>query len=401
MNDHLFVVTVLGKDKEGLVSGITKQLAKDNVNIVDIEQSVIHGLFSMFMLVDISKSISPIKDIQNKLHNYSIKQAIDVRLIPFSEYDGRKNTGERNIQRIIIFGKDMPGIVASISMALSNINLNIERIKMIARGDLLAMELFVDSKAIALNELRNIMGKAGKQMGIDVIVQPKSASVFRKMLIVFDMDGTIIDEEILDEMAKKAGIGPQVSELTAKGMRGEIDFEESLKKRVSMLKGLPESVLKEMVDELRITPGTEDLISALKNMGYKVALISGGFTYFTDALKERLGFDYAFGNELVIQDGKVTGELKGDIIDSERKAAIMEELADKEGLQRKDIVAVGDGANDRIMLENAGLGIAFNAKDVLKNVADGSITKNNLKGLLYCLGASEKELKQQKQKEQK
>jgi phosphoserine phosphatase len=394
----LFVVTVLGRDREGLVSGITNLLAEKSINIIDIEQSVIHGLFSMFMLVDLGKAkLTPTK-LTDKLSKYAKKQDIAINVVPYAEYADGHDDGEKNIQKITIFGRDRPGIVAAVSHSLFKIDLNIERIKMIARGELLAMELSVDSKNVPLAELRKLMEKTGEQIGVDIIVQPEDASRFRRRLVVFDMDGTIVDQEIIDELAKAAGVGTQVSELTAKGMRGEMDFKDSLRLRVAMLRGLPEPVLRKIREEMRLTPGTEELITVLKEMGYKVALISGGFTYFTDALKARLGFDYAYGNELVIRNGKVTGEVRGEIIDSKRKAAIMVELAKKENIPKADIVAVGDGANDRIMLQNAGLGIAFNAKDVLKKVADGSITKNNMKGLLFCLGVSEKDLKKQKKR---
>ncbi|MBN2014205.1 MAG: phosphoserine phosphatase SerB [Candidatus Altiarchaeota archaeon] len=393
MIDNLFVVTVLGKDREGLVSEITGKLAKAEINIVDIEQSVIHGLFSMFMLVDLSKATVNADELEDMLSDYVKKQGMIVSIVSLSEYDGEKANDERNIQRITIFGKDKPGIVAGISKALFDVNLNIERIKMIARGDLLAMEMLVDSKNVSLSELRSIMDETSRSIEVDIIVQPEEVSGSKRGLVVFDMDGTIVDYEIIDELAKAAGVGPQVSEITARGMQGGMDFKESLRRRVKMLEGLPEPVLEKIRDEMKLTPGTEELITTLKSMGYRIALISGGFTYFTDALRERLGFDYAFGNELVILDGRVTGEVKGEIIDSERKAEIMQELARREGIPREDVVAVGDGANDQIMLRNAGLGIAFNAKDVLKKVADGSITKNNLKGLMYCLGVSKKHLK--------
>jgi phosphoserine phosphatase len=156
-----------------------------------------------------------------------------------------------------------------------------------------------------------------------------------------------------------------------------------------MLKGLPVETLAEIRDNMKLTPGSEELLRTLKGMGFKLALISGGFTYFTDELKNKLGFDYAYANELVIKDGKVTGEVTGQIIDSKKKADIVQEIMKKEGLTKEEVVAVGDGANDRIMIKNAGLGIAFNAKEVLKKVADGSITKNNLKGLIYCLGVED------------
>jgi len=393
MEDSLFVVTVLGKDREGLVAGITGKLAEVDVNIVDIEQSVIHGLFSMFMLIDTTKATINVDEIRGRLYEYSRKLGVNINITPFSEYGEGNDGEEREIQKITILGKDKPGIVAGVSKALFDLNINIERIKMIARGDLLSMEMLVDSKGSSLDKLRRATEKTGDEIGVDIIVQPEDISRFRKRLVVFDMDGTIVDSEIIDELAKAAGVGKRVSELTAQGMRGEIDFKESLKKRVAMLRGLSENTLQRIRDEMRLTHGSEELINALKSMGYKIALISGGFTYFTDALKERLGFDYAYANDLVIKNGKVTGEIKGRVIDSKRKAEIMNELAKRENISREDIIAIGDGANDQIMLKNAGLGIAFNAKEVLKKVADGSITKNNLKGLMYCLGISERDLK--------
>ncbi len=393
MDDSLFVVTVLGGDREGLVAEITGKLADINVNIVDIEQSVIHGLFSMFMLIDTNKTIINIDEIRGRLYEYSRRLNVNINITPLSEYGGEDKKEGREIQKITILGKDKLGIVAGISKALFGLNINIERIKMIARGDLLAMELFVNSKDVPLDKLRKRMEKTGDEVGVDIIVQPEDMSRFRKRLVVFDMDGTLVDAEIIDELAKAAGIGERVSELTAQGMRGEIEFKESLRKRVSMLKGLSESTLQRIRENMKLTSGSEELINALKTMDYKLALISGGFTYFTDVLKERFSFDYAYANELVIKNGKLTGEIKGRIIDSKRKAEIMDELVKRENISRGDIIAIGDGANDQIMLKNAGLGIAFNAKEVLKKVADGSITKNNLKGLMYCLGISERDLK--------
>lgn len=393
MEDHLFIVTVLGKDREGLVTGVTGKLVDANVNIVDIEQSVIHGLFSMFMLIDMANAKINIDEVRGRLYECSRKLDVSINITPFSEYYDAHGEEGREIHKITILGRDKPGIVAGISKKLSEFNVNIERIKMIARGDLLAMEMLVSSRGVSLGVLREDMRKTSEDVGVDIIVQPEDISRFRKRLVVFDMDGTIIDSEIIDELAKLAGVGKEVSELTELGMRGEIDFEESLRGRVAMLKGLPESILQKIRDEMRLTPGSEELINALKNMGYKIALISGGFTYFTDALKERLGFDYAYANDLVIKNGRLTGEVKGRIIDSKIKAEIMDDLANRENISRGDIIAIGDGANDQIMLKNAGLGIAFNAKEILKKAADGVITKNNLKGLMYCLGVTEKDLK--------
>jgi phosphoserine phosphatase len=194
-------------------------------------------------------------------------------------------------------------------------------------------------------------------------------------------------------MAKLAGVGKKVAAITEKGMRGKIDYVQSLSTRVSLLEGLSIKSLEPLAKTLKLTKGSEELISALKEMGFKIGLISGGFSYFTDILKRRLGFDYAYGNELEVKNGRLTGRIKGRIVDAQRKAQIMDEICLREGITRDEVVAVGDGSNDRIMVANAGLGIAFNAKEMLKKVADGTITRNNMKGVLYCLGISDLDLK--------
>lgn len=183
----------------------------------------------------------------------------------------------------------------------------------------------------------------------------------------------------------------QVKAITDRAMNGEMDFKESLCQRVRLLKGMPLSTLQEIAADLQLTPGSEELIHHLKQVGYKIALISGGFTFFTDVLKERLGFDYAFANDLEIKDGVLTGEIKGEIIDAEAKGRIIYDLAEREKISPDNIVAVGDGANDCLMIKNAGLGVAFNAKEVLKKVSDGSLSRENLLGLLNVLGLAEKE----------
>jgi phosphoserine phosphatase len=211
--------------------------------------------------------------------------------------------------------------------------------------------------------------------------------------VVFDCDSTLIQSEVIDELAKFAGAGDRVKEMTAKAMNGEIDFDQAIKQRVRLLEGLTVEQLKLLAENIRLTPGTEELISALHYMGYKVALISGGFSFFTNYLKKRLNLDYVFANELAIENGMTTGQIKGDIIDAERKGEIIKEIASFENISLDQIVAVGDGANDRFMLENAGLAIAFNPKEILKRYSDGMITTENILGLLYFLGIPDSELK--------
>jgi phosphoserine phosphatase len=390
MKNSLTVVTVLGKDRPGLVADLSGEISKIKGNIVDIEQSVIRGLFSMFMLVDLSSSALSYNDFSKRLDVLSKKLNVDITLSAYGKYNGDLLPKKRELENVTIMGKDKPGIVAAISSALYETGTNIERIKMVARGDLLVMEMTVDrKKRTDQSTLREKLRGVGERIGMDIVVQPESAARMRKRLVVFDMDSTIVDAEMIDELAKAGGVGKQVSDITARGMEGKLDFEQSLRERVRMLRGLPVETLAEIRDNMKLTPGSEELLRTLKGMGFKLALISGGFTYFTDELKNKLGFDYAYANELVIKDGKVTGEVTGQIIDSKKKADIVQEIMKKEGLTKEEVVAVGDGANDRIMIKNAGLGIAFNAKEVLKKVADGSITKNNLKGLIYCLGVEE------------
>lgn len=394
MKNPLTVVTVLGKDRPGLVADITKEVAGSKGNIVDIEQSVIRGLFSMFMLVDLGSSTVSYDTFSKQISSLSKRLNVDITLSAYGKYDGDRLPKKKELENITIMGKDKPGIVAEISAALSDTGTNIERIKMIARGDLLVMEMTIERKKKAdLQGIREKLRAVGERIGIDVVVQPESTARLRKRLVVFDMDSTIVDAEIIDELAKACGVGKQVADITARGMEGKLDFEESLRERVHLLKGLPVEALAEIRDNMKLTPGSEELLRTLKGMGFKLALISGGFTYFTDELKNKLGFDYAYANELVIKDGTVSGIVVGQIIDSKRKADIVQEIMKKEGLTKEEVVAVGDGANDRIMIKNAGLGIAFNAKEVLKKVADGSITKNNLKGLIYCLGVEDTETK--------
>jgi phosphoserine phosphatase len=206
------------------------------------------------------------------------------------------------------------------------------------------------------------------------------------------MDMTIVDYEIINKLASFVGVDDEVKSITERAMLGEMDFEQSLRQRVRLLKGTPISTLETIARNLQLTPGSEELIHHLKQMGYKIALISGGFTYFTDVLKERLGFDYAFANQLEIVDGVLTGAIIGEVIDAEAKGSIVKRLADLENISPENVVAVGDGANDCLMIQNAGLGVAFNAKEILKKVSDGSISRENLLGLLNVLGIVDKEM---------
>jgi len=387
------VITATGKDKPGLIADITGAIARANANIVDIEAFSMRGLFAIFMIVDCRAITMPVEALNARLLDIGSRIGLEVNLEP---YVAGRFKSEKKLALLTTLGKDRPGIVAGISRFLSEKKANIERIRMIAYGELNVMEITTDISdlPLRLEDFRSGLEAACSEVGQDVVVQTEDVFQRPKRLIVFDVDSTLIDVEIIDKLAEAAGVGEKVREITAKAMGGEFDFKQALKERAKLLKGLSVDALEAIAENLEIAPGAEELISTLKTLGYKTALISGGFSYFVDRIKEKLGIDYAYANKLVIKNGKLTGELKEPIIDERRKGELIGELAKKENLLKEEIVAVGDGANDRFMLRNSGLGIAINPKDVLKKVADGVITKENLTGILYCLGAPEKKIRE-------
>ena len=382
----LIAVTVYGKDRRGIIYAISNALAEMNVNIVDIEQRVLHGIFLMYVIADCSKTDLSFEEIRDRLIEVGRNVGVNVHVSKFE----REECGNKNLYVITVLGRDRVGIVRDISKILLDHGVNIESTSLIARDKLISIEFVVDIGETNPERLKKSLKKAVESVNLDIVIQPYHEFEREKRLIVFDMDSTLVDAEIIDEIAKYAGVEEEVKKITEKAMRGEMDFKTALIERVRLLKGLPVEVLEKIYRNIKLTEGAKELIQALKKAGYKVAVVSGGFTYFTDRLKEELGLDYAFGNELEIEDGKLTGRIKGRIIDAEEKARIIEEIAKKEGISKENVVAVGDGANDRIMIENAGLGIAFNAKEVLKEVADGTLSKENLIGLACVLGLFKK-----------
>lgn len=372
----MIAITVYGGDRREIVYEISKVLADANVNIVDIEQRVLNKIFLMYMVADCSKSNLSFEELKLKLFEVGRSLNVEVHVSKFERL--------KNLYVITVLGRDRVGIVRDISRILLDHGVDIKRTSLIARDKLISIEFLVDIGDADCNQLKRDLKREAEAVSLDVVIQPYEKR--EKRLIVFDMDSTLVDAEIIDEIARYAGVEEDVRRITERAMRGEMEFKEALKERVKLLRGLPVEVLERIYRNVKLTEGAKELVQALKKNGYKVAVVSGGFSYFTERLKEELGLDYAFGNELEIKDGKLTGKIKGRIIDAEEKAKIIEEIAKKEGISKENVVAVGDGANDRIMIENAGLGIAFNAKDALKDVADGTISKENLIGLACVLG---------------
>ena len=389
----LYVVSVIGEDQVGIVSEVTQLLFREGFNIVDVEQTVIHSQFSMVLLLEpVRRGFKPSR-LRSGLSRLAKRRGLNITVTPLREYKGLRLAGMKTPYVLTLLGPDRPGVVAAFSTILAQHRCNIERIKMVARGEFFAMEMGIDLRDASFSSLRTDLMAVARRMDMDVVAQPEQTFKKRKKVIVFDMDSTIVEGEVIDRLAKLAGAGRKVAAITERAMKGEMDYAASLKARVSFLKGLSLRSLESLAKTLKLTKGSEELIAGLKEMGFKIALISGGFSYFTDILKERLGFDYAFGNKLEVRKGRLTGRVRGKIIDAGEKARIMESICRGEGITRDEVVAVGDGSNDRIMVANAGLGLAFNAKEILRKVADGAITGDHLKGVLYCLGISDLDLK--------
>ncbi len=385
----LWVISVLGKDRPGIIRDILEAPAKMMVNIVDLDQRILQGLFVMSMVADFGKATATPKEVESVLQKLASDLGLEISFLPLEQYRGRRR-GRKNLQVVTILARDRVGIIYDVASLAAIRGINIEKAMVTARGELISIEFVMDFDALDVERMREVLKAGCERLGLDVVVQDLDKSAKEKRLIVFDMDSTIVDFETINQMASFAGVDREVEEITERAMNGELDFEEALRSRVRLLKGTPVEALEEIAKNIQLTPGSEELLHHLKQVGYKTALISGGFTYFTDMLKERLGFDYTFANVLEIKDGVLTGEIEGEIIDASAKGRIVNDLARLEGIGPENVVAVGDGANDCLMIQNAGLGVAFNAKDILKKVSDGSLSKENLIGLLNVLGLADK-----------
>jgi len=396
----LIVISATGEDEPGLVAKITKEVAERNYNIIDIEETVVRGLFSIILIVEIPDAdIGKLPELQETYGKLERRTRL---LISVKSYKEGRRPAESDFSVITIIGKDRRGIVARVSGFLYSKTVNINRIKMIARGDFIAMELHVDIKALTISktQFREELKSTCGEMDLGVIFQPESRYNKAKKLIVFDMDSTLVEGETILQIAEGSGVQKQIAELTEQVSNGQIDFRQALKDRVKLLKGTPVAFLEKVANHMSLTPGAEELIQALKSMGYKIALISGGFSYFTDHLKERLGLDYAFGNKLVIDEAKgiLTGEVVDNlIIDAKKKAEILTWLAKVENVSKDEIVAIGDNNTDSIMIQNAGLSIGFNPKKILSIATDGNI-KQNIFSIIYSLGIPDKKLQSMSQK---
>jgi phosphoserine phosphatase len=398
---EILLINISGEDKPGLTASVTEILASFKVNVLDIGQAVIHENLSLGVLIELpspADQSSVLKDILFRAHELGIQ----VRFTPISEESyGQWVAGQGRARYIItlLARKISAYHLSRVSNVVAKYALNIDAINRLSGriplGQLpklskACVEFSVRGQLENLGQFRAELLELASEMDVDLAFQEDNMYRRNRRLVAFDMDSTLIEAEVIDELAKVAGVGEEVSAITGQAMRGEIDFCESLRRRVALLKGLDECVLEEIADKLPLTEGAEHLVSTLRSLGYKTAILSGGFNYFGKWLQQRLGIDYAYANELEIQDGKVTGRLSGTIVDGERKAALLREIAIKEGIDLEQVISVGDGANDLPMLSVAGLGIAFRAKPLVMQSAEQAISTLGLDGILYLLGISDR-----------
>ena len=394
---EIVLINITGVDRPGLTAAITGVLAQGGVNILDIGQAVIHDTLSFGILVEIpgtEQGKSVLKDILFK--GYELDQ--QVRFTPVSEEDYQQWVGNQGKKRHIVTlltRKVTAGKLQAVSSITAKYGLNIDHIDRLSGRMPLdtpadkgkgCIEFSVRGEAADPQALRAEFLSVAQELNVDIAFQEDSLFRRNRRLAVFDMDSTLIEAEVIDELAKAAGVGDQVSEITERAMAGELDFRASFKERLALLKGLDVGVLDSIGASLRLTEGAETLFAELKRLGYKTAILSGGFTYFAKQLQAKLGIDYVFANELEVVDGKVTGVAIEPIVDAQRKADLLKELAHKEGLRLEQTIAVGDGANDLPMLAIAGLGVAFRAKPLVKQSAKQAISTLGLDGVLYLLG---------------
>ncbi len=392
---EIIQINISGEDKPGLTSTITSILAKYDAFVLDIGQANIHHSLALGILFKTSPDKSG--QIMKELLFSTSELGVSVKFVPVSEteYNDWVGLQGRNRYIITLLGRKITALnIAKVTSAVAEQGLNIDDIKRLTGRVPLAEGARAPKSCIEISVRGTLLDRGLLQQkfielsndGVDVSLQKDDYYRRYRRLICFDMDSTLIETEVIDELAMRAGVGDEVKAITEQAMRGEIDFKESFTRRVAMLKGLDVSVMEDIAANLPITEGLERMMSTLKRVGFKTAILSGGFTYFGNHLRKRYGFDYVYANELEIEDGKLTGRYTGQIVDGARKAELLHLLCQFEKIDVKQAIAVGDGANDLPMLNLVGLGIAFHAKPKVKATAKQSISTIGLDGILYLVG---------------
>ncbi len=381
------LLTVTGPDHPGVTAALFAELASVDVEVLDVEQVVIRGRLVLGVLLAMQVDEAEIKGVAGRVAadaGVSIDVSFDEAAADLSEHRRRRN-------HVIMLGAPLHAqAVAAVASAIAEVGGNIDTISRLSTYPVTSLELMVSGAKSA--RLRVALSTVASRTGVDIAVEKAGLLRRSKRLIVLDVDSTLIQGEVIDSLAAKAGRGSQVAAVTAAAMAGQLDFGESLRARVAVLEGLPVSALDEVYDELVLTPGALTLVRTLKAMGYRCGIVSGGFTQITDRLVTRLDLDFSAANTLEIVDGLLTGRLLGELLDRRGKAQALVQIAADFGIPLSQTVAVGDGANDIDMLATAGLGVAFNAKPVVRDQAHAALNQPYLDAILFVLGISRAEI---------
>ena len=399
---EILLINVAGEDKPGITSAVSRVLDEHGADILDIGQAVIHDNLNLGILVmipDGQQSALVHKEILFSLH------AMDMRVrfqsISESSYEHWVEQQGKPRHIVTLLARRVAAHhIARVTAVTVEQGLNIDKITRLS-GRVPLERIEANTKAcvefslrgipVDLTALRASLLELSAELDIDVAYQEDNIYRRNRRLVVFDMDSTLIEAEVIDELAKEAGVGDEVAAITDAAMRGELDFKASFAERMKLLRGLDESVLAAVAARLQLTEGAENLMSTLRMLGYRTAILSGGFDYFARHIQKQLGIDYIYANHLEVVDGQVTGRVCGEVVDGQRKAQLLREIAASENISLEQVIAVGDGANDLPMLSIAGLGIAFRAKPLVKATAKQSISKLGLDGILYLMGLSDRD----------
>ncbi len=386
------VVTVSGRDRPGITAAFANILQRARARIVDVEQATLQDVLALSFLIDLSPSVDSQRDVLKDLL-YQAKEMdleLNFRVFPPEEMVTRK---QRFLYAITcISDRSLTEVLADVAPILAQRNVNIVTIRCLAHQHFASLELIADgTHAEPQRGFRAELLTAAAHRGIDLGIQRETIYRRNKRLIVFDMDSTLISQEIIDELARQRGVSDAVTRITSQAMAGEIAFESSLVERVAALRGLTVQEMRRVAKRISLNEGVDRVLRVVKHLGFKVALISGGFSFFTEYLRTKLGLDYAYGNNIEMRDGVATGRLSGPIIDAEAKARLLTEIAARERIHPEQVVAIGDGANDVAMLSQAGLGIAYRAKRRVHERADAALS-GGMSGILYLLGITESDL---------
>ena len=398
VKEELILMRITGEDRPGLTASIMSILAKFDAKIMDIGQADIHNTLSLGILIRVDEHVSG--NVMKEVLFKSSELHVNVGFFPVSEEDYNAWVGRQGKNRYILtlLGRRIHAKqIEAVAKIIVEQGLNIDAIKRLSGRPPLESEKMEKTRACVefslrgtpkdMDEMHSQLMALSGELEMDSSFQKDNMYRRMRRLICFDMDSTLIQTECIDELAMRAGVGDQVKAITESAMRGEIDFKESFTRRVALLKGLDVSVMREIAETMPITEGVERLMFVLKKYGYKIAILSGGFTFFGEYLQRKFGIDYVYANDLEVDDnGKLTGRYRGEVVDGKRKAELLRLIAQVEKVDLEQTIAVGDGANDLPMLSLAGLGIAFHAKPRVVANAKQSINTIGLDGVLYFLG---------------